>query len=325
MSKTLGNVIDPLKLANDLGVDALRYHLLREIPLGADGDFNHEAFINRYNAELANDLGNLVNRTLGMVHKYGTAPRSSEMDPFGVGAMSAGVAAAMDLLQPQKALEECWRGVRAGNGYVDAQAPWKPDSNRVEILGNVLELCRVLSHVLEPFLPERALAMRAQLGVDEPTAWPAWQAREFAPREATPLFPRVDDDRKKELLERWRPHRKTAATGSDGDAGKISFEEFGKLDLRVAKIVSAEPIAKANKLYKLTVDLGEEQRQVVAGIAEAYKPEELVGKRVIFVANLKPATIRGVESQGMILAAGDKNVLALSALDREVPPGTKVR
>jgi methionyl-tRNA synthetase len=321
MSKTLGNVVDPLKLANDLGVDALRYHLLREIPLGPDGDFNHEAFINRYNAELANDLGNLVNRTLGMVHKYGTAPRSSETDPFSVGTIADGVAAAMDAFAPQKALEEIWRGVRAGNGYVDAQAPWKPESNRVEILGNVLELCRVLSHLIEPCLPERALAMRAQLGVDEPTAWPAWQAREFAPREATPLFPRVDEDRKRELLERWRPRPKPA----DGEAGRISVEDFAKIDLRVAKIVSVEPIPKANKLYKLLVDLGETERQVVAGIAEAYKPDELVGKRVIFVANLKPATIRGVESQGMILAAGDKGVLALSALDREVPAGTKVR
>jgi methionyl-tRNA synthetase len=317
-------MIDPLKLANDLGVDALRYHLLREIPLGADGDFNHEAFINRYNAELANDLGNLLNRTLGMVHKYGIAPRASATDPFATAAIAGGVAAAMDAFAPQKALEELWRGVRAGNGYIDAQAPWKPDSNRVEILGNVLELLRVLSHLLVPFMPERAEAMRKQLGIDEPPAWPAWQAREFAPREATPLFPRVEDDRKKELLERWRPHKKPPAATTH-DAGQISFEEFGKLDLRVATIVSAEPIAKANKLYKLQVSLGEVERQVVAGIAEAYKPEELVGKRVIFVANLKPATIRGVESQGMILAAGDKTVLALSALDREVPPGTKVR
>jgi methionyl-tRNA synthetase len=325
MSKTLGNVIDPLKLANDMGVDAVRYHLLREIPLGADGDFNHEAFINRYNAELANDLGNLVNRTLGMVHKYALTPRSSEIDPFGVGERAQAIASEMDAFNPQRALEQIWIAVRAGNGYIDAQAPWKPESNRVEILGNVLELCRVVSHLIEPFLPERALAMRAQLGVDEPTVWPTWQAREFSPREATPLFPRVDDERKKELLERWRPHRKPAPAEGNADNGQISVADFGKVDLRVAKIVAAEPVPKANKLYKLTVDLGAEQRQVVAGIAEAYKPEELLGKRVIFVANLKPATIRGVESQGMILAAGDKGVLALSALDREVPPGTKVR
>jgi len=142
------------------------------------------------------------------------------------------------------------------------------------------------------------------------------------------LFPRIDDDRKKELLERWRPQRlkaAPAAPAAKADDGRISFDEFGKVDLRVAKIVSAEPVPKAKKLLKLVVDLGEEQRQVVAGIAEAYAPETLVGKKVIFVANLKPATIRGVESQGMILAAGGESILGLSAIDKDVPPGTKVR
>ena len=327
MSKTLGNVVDPLKLASDVGVDAFRYHLLREIPLGADGDFNHEQFIGRYNAELANDLGNLLNRTLGMVHKYVLTPVSAS-DPFDVAAAMAPFGKAMDDFQPSKALEALWELVRAANGYIDQKAPWKPESPRAEILGNVLELCRVLSHLLEPFMPERALALRAQLGVDEPNAWPAWQAHSFTPTAATPLFPRIDDDRKKELLERWRPHRAPAATApavAERADGRISFEEFGKVDLRVARVVAAEPVPKAKKLLKLTVDLGEERRQVVAGIAEAYAPEALVGKQVIFVANLKPATIRGVESQGMILAAGGETILGLSAIDKEVPPGTKVR
>jgi methionyl-tRNA synthetase len=325
MSKTIGNVVDPLKLANDVGVDAVRYHMLREIPLGADGDFNHEQFIGRYNAELANDLGNLLNRTLGMVHKYGITPASTS-DPFKIDGPMAAYQKAMTDFQTSKALEELWALVRAGNAYIDQKAPWKPESPRAEILGNVLELCRVLSHLLEPFIPERALALRAQLGVEEATAWPHWEMRTFAPQPGTPLFPRIDDERKKELLERWRPHKAApeAAAGAD-DAGKISFDEFGKVDLRVAKIVSAEPVPKAKKLLKLVVDLGEEQRQVVAGIAEAYAPEQLVGKKVIFVANLKPATIRGVESQGMILAAGGEQILGLSAIDRDVPPGTKVR
>jgi methionyl-tRNA synthetase len=327
MSKTLGNVVDPLKLASDVGVDAFRYHVLREIPLGPDGDFNHEAFIGRYNAELANDLGNLVNRTLGMVHKYGITPASST-DPFGVAPAMSAYAKAMEDFQPSKALEVLWELVRAANTYIDQKAPWKPESPRAEILGNVLELCRVLSHLLDPFMPERAGAMRAQLGVEEPTAWPHWETRTFAPKAATPLFPRIDDDRKKELLERWRPQRlkaAPAAPAAKADDGRISFDEFGKVDLRVAKIVSAEPVPKAKKLLKLVVDLGEEQRQVVAGIAEAYAPETLVGKKVIFVANLKPATIRGVESQGMILAAGGESILGLSAIDKDVPPGTKVR
>jgi methionyl-tRNA synthetase len=323
MSKTAGNVVDPLKLANDLGVDAFRYFVVREVPLGGEGNFDHEAFITRYNAELANDLGNLLNRTLGMVHKYAITPASTS-DPFNVEAAKAGYAAALDEFAPSRALDLLWMLVRAGNTYIDQQAPWKADAPRVAILGNVLELCRVLSHLLEPFLPERALAMRAQLAADEATAWPSWSERRFAPRPAEPLFPRVDDDRKKELLAKWRP-QKPAAPATDDKL--ISFEEFQKLDLRVARIVAAEAVPKAKKLYKLTVDLGpgEAQRQVVAGIAESYAPDALVGKQVIFVANLKPATIRGVESQGMILAAGGEQVLALSALDRDVPPGTKVR
>jgi methionyl-tRNA synthetase len=339
MSKTQGNVVDPLKLSNDVGVDAFRYFMLREVPLGADGDFSHEAFLTRYNAELANDLGNLLNRTLGMVQKYQPIePASAAVDPLKTEGLLEGVRRHMEALAPSKALEEIWVGVRRGNAYIDEQAPWKPDANRVEILGNVLELCRLLSYALEPFLPDRALEMRRQLGLDEAAHWPAWQAHRFAPLTGTPLFPRIDEERRKELLAKWvhKPKAPPAAAtpgatneataqASDG-AGHVSFEEFGKLDLRVAEVVSAEAVPKAKKLLKLTVDLGAAgRRQVVAGIAESYRPEELVGKRVIFLANLKPATIRGVLSEGMILAAGDEQVLALSALDREAPVGTKVR
>jgi methionyl-tRNA synthetase len=326
MSKTAGNVVDPLKLAQDLGVDAFRYFVVREVPLGGEGDFNHEAFLQRYNSELANDLGNLLNRTLGMVTKYAITPHSMAVDPFSTARTQADYAAALDSFAPSRALDDIWAMVRKGNAYIDERAPWKPDAPRAEILGNVLELCRVLSHLLEPFLPERAMAMRAQLGVSEATAWPSWSARAFRTEAAVPLFPRVDDVKKAELLERWRPRPATPAAAAEAAHDhRISVEEFGKVDLRVAQIVSAEPVPKAKKLYKLVVDLGQEQRQVVAGIAEAYKPEDLVGRRVIFVANLKPAVIRGVESQGMILAAGEAEVLGLSALDREVPPGTKVR
>jgi methionyl-tRNA synthetase len=172
-------------------------------------------------------------------------------------------------------------------------------------------------------MPDRAAEMRRQLNVEGPARWPEWgEHPSFTVGAGTPLFPRIDDDRKKELLAKWAPKK---AEPPD-DSKLVSFEEFGRLDLRVAKVIAAEAVPKAKKLLKLEVDLGElGKRQVVAGIAERYQPQELVGKKVILLANLKPATIRGVESQGMILAAGEAEVLALSGLDRDVPEGTKIR
>jgi methionyl-tRNA synthetase len=329
MSKTRGNVVDPLKLSNDVGVDAFRYFVLREVPLGADGDFSHEAFLTRYNAELANDLGNLLNRTLGMIEKYGfkALDRPDPTPPFALADETAkAVAEAMERFEPSIALQSIWNLVRAANTFVDQRAPWKAIGDRQEILWMLLEMLRVLAHLVEPFLPDRADEMRRQLGVsDEKPHWPRFGERtRFQPEKGAPLFPRIDDERRAELLAKWMPKSEAAAKESDSNR-VIDFEEFQRLDLRVGEITSAEPIPKAKKLYKLAVDLGGEQRQVVAGIAEAYRPDELVGKKVIVVANLKPATIRGVTSEGMILAAGEEQILALSGLDRDAPPGTKVR
>src|SRR5581483_10452967 len=158
--------------------------------------------------------------------------------------------------------------------------------------------------------------MRKQLGLDEAGRWPSWQETKFAPHAGTPLFPRIDEDRRKALLEKWKPKRAVEKT----DPNQITFEEFQRLDLRVGVITEAEAVPKAKKLLKVIVDLGKEKRQVVAGIAEAYQPGDLVGKQVLFLANLKPATIRGVVSEGMILAAGEEQVVALSGLDRPAPP-----
>jgi methionyl-tRNA synthetase len=325
MSKTEGNVVDPVALSEDIGVDAFRYFVLREVPLGADGDFAHEALITRYNAELANDIGNLLNRTLGMVAKYQlTGLTAGEALPEAAQARD-GMAAAMESFSPSLALQAVWGLVRALNTYIDKQAPWGADeAGRRRILGTVLEGIRFLSHLVEPFMPDRAKEMRRQLAVDGTARWPVWgEHASFTVETGTPLFPRIDDDRKKELLAKWSPKKEAAPNGDDK---LISFDEFGRLDLRVAKVLSAEPVAKAKKLLRLEVDVGElGKRQVVAGIAERYQPAELVGKKVILVANLKPATIRGVESQGMILAAGEADVLALSGLDRDVPEGTKIR
>ncbi len=330
MSKTAGNVVDPLKLSSDIGVDAFRYFVLREVPLGADGDFSHEALITRYNAELANDLGNLLNRTLGMAHKYcaGKVPAhaSRELEAGAIESLAA-LEKAMEELQPSRGLEALWQLVRNANAYIDQAAPWKQSPERqAEILWNVLEACRILSHAVSPFLPERMEAMRTQLGLAEAPAWPTWRTgKGFEVPTGTPLFPRIDDDRKKELLAKWAPKRAEAAAPVSDGAGQISYEDFQKLDLRVGKIIAAQAVPKAKKLLQLTVDIGTGQRQVVAGIAETYGPETIIGKTVIFLANLKPATIRGVLSEGMILAAGEEQVVALSGLDRDAAPGTKVR
>jgi methionyl-tRNA synthetase len=345
MSKTAGNVVDPLRLADDLGADAVRYFVLREVPLGLDGDFSHEALLQRFNSELANDLGNLLNRTLGMVHKYfpgGEVPvRAGVADPLQTTDTIGEWAGFLDKLEPSRALEEIFALVRRANAYIDQQAPWKADSDRATILGNVLEACRVIAHLSSPVMPERARALLRQLGgevAEEPFAIVRWEGRRgFRPAVGTPLFPRLDDDRRKALLEKWRPKPAAAAaspspspsaSGSASPAGSaITFEEFGKIELRVGEVVAAEAVPKAKKLLQLQVDLGPlGRRQVVAGIAEAYAPDALVGKRVIMVTNLAPATIRGVRSEGMILAAGEEAILGLSTVDAaSIPPGTRVR
>jgi len=350
MSKTEGNVVDPLKLADELGADAVRYFVLREVPLGLDGDFSHEALLQRYNSELANDLGNLLNRTLGMVHKYFSdgkvVPRPGAADPLETAQRITAWRGFLDAMQPSRAIEEVFVLVRAANAYIDKAAPWKAESDKPTILGNVLECCRIVAHLMSPVMPERARALLAQLGpgiADEPFAIVGWEGRlAFSPPVGVPLFPRLDEDRRKALLEQWRPKPVAAAApvaaavttaiassaaASSGSTSTITFEEFGKIELRVAEVLSAEAVPKAKKLLLLQVDLGAlGQRQVVAGIAEAYRPADLVGRRVILVCNLAPATIRGLRSEGMILAAGDEAILGLSTVDvATVPPGTRVR
>ncbi len=349
MSKSKGNVVDPQSVLDQVGPDAFRYFLLREVSFGTDGDYSQEALLNRYNSDLANDLGNLLSRTLNMIQQYagGRIPSPSDETSGPKQAaleMPAKVEEAIQNLQFHRALAEIWKLVEEANRYIEESAPWKlaKDPDKKDQLDAVLYQCaetlRILSLYLYPFMPSTARRMVAQLGLNparyfEPGAlkqqgqWGNLAAGVEVQR-GKGLFPRIDkkalqESTQKEDAQKAKMLSKSAPT--QNAKGTIGIEDFAKLDLRVGKILSAEPIPDAKKLLKLMVDIGTEQRQVVAGIATRYTPEDLVGKKVILLTNLKPVKLRGVESQGMILAAGDKEVEALATFSDPVEPGTIIR
>ena len=331
--------------------------MLREVPLGLDGDFSYDSLIGRYNSELANDLGNLLGRATAMTAKYcdgkmpafDSAASSAELDKLlaRVGTTITAAQAAFDEFAPSRALEEIWALVRDGNRFVDACQPWKmaKDETQAAALGNVLrsvfEALASAARLFWPVMPAKAAELLRRLGLSETGAaelaatWP--KRSDFGTQldgasvvERGGLFPRIEEDRAAELLDRWIPDDAKviaeAQAPAPDEGPKVSFADFQRFEFRAAKVLSAEPVPKTKKLLAVRLDVGElGERQVVAGIAEAYKAEELVGKTVIFLANLEPATIRGVKSEGMILAAGDKTIAGLSTLDRGVDPGTIVR
>jgi methionyl-tRNA synthetase len=357
--------IDPVKLADALaigpggraiGVDALRYYLLREVPLGLDGDFTFESLFGRFNAELANDLGNLVNRSLTLLgsrrNEIAPAYQGSIADipihaAFATAVATAieATAAAYEAMAPSRALDAIWKLVREGNAYVDKTAPWqlaKDPAKRPE-LAHVLHMLAaaigVIGGLCAPVLPTTGRTLRAWVGIApaERNNWPvAGDLVKLVDASAiidkpTPLFPRLDDKAQDAIFTAIVPPALTAQAATPAPAAApatshIEYADFGKLDLRVGKVLSAVAVPKKDKLLHLQVDLGEAKpRSIVAGIAQAFAPDALVGKQVIVVANLAPRKLAGLVSEGMILAAGGDQILGLSAIDRDVPPGTPVK
>jgi methionyl-tRNA synthetase len=349
MSKSLGNVVEPLDMAARAGLSGMRYFLLREMVFGADASFSEEAFAGRFNADLANDLGNLANRSLAMTAKYfgSVVPEAGEGDPADA-ALATLAAEAVDnfvqlfgAAQFSRALEALWELVRGLNKYIDAQAPWSlAKEGRTARLGTVMASAlgglRLAAVCLLPVMPEAAAKLLAQLGVDPEAVCLAGPDRDFAPLAAgtavaatSNLFPRLEAPAKEEApAKAEKPAKakaKKEAPAKPGPAAEVEFEDFAKLDLRVGVVRSAAPVPGADRLYAVTVDIGEDApRPVVAGLAEYFKPEELVGRQVVLVANLKPRKLRGAESHGMILAVRHGGGMALLGPSATVAPGDKV-
>lgn len=339
MSKSKGNVVDPIKLVERYGVDAIRYFLLREIAFGQDGNFSNEALIQRINTDLANDLGNLVSRTVTMIEKYfnGVIPELIESTKFDNDLINTAkevvtkVENYMDKFLLSDALTEIWNLVRRSNKYIDETAPWvlAKDENKKSLLANVLcnlvESLRMTSIMIEPFMPTTSKLIRKQLGVDDAslTIWDSlyqWsnKSKGFKVQKNEIIFPRIDMKKELEQLSNTTDEVKK-------EEEYISIDDFDKVKLKVGEVIECEKVAKSDKLLKSKIKVGNEVRQIVSGIAKYYSPEQMIGKKVVVVTNLKPVKLRGVLSEGMILAASDESGnLALVSTDTNIIDGAEI-